>query len=255
VVKARLVDGITMLLDARSRVEAGALWNGVYDEDDLAFMRATIDKPMTVVDVGANVGLIALPLAKYLNELRGGNVIAVEPVEVNATRLEASARLMGLDQIIRVHRFAAGEERGHVSIAKEGPSRASGNAVVGLGEGPMVTVRPLDEIVPAGASVGFIKMDVEGYEASAMRGARSIISTSRPIIYGEFNNHLMPQRGESFMSAFDVVAALDYEVFAFRGRCDVVRVTPHPSLGNAVLVPSEKVNGWLERLRRAQTLR
>jgi hypothetical protein len=78
-------------------------------------------------------------------------------VEINAARLEASARLMGLAEIIHVDRFAAGEEGGLVSIVKEGRSSASGNAVIGLGEGPTVTVRRLDDVVAPSASIGFIK--------------------------------------------------------------------------------------------------
>jgi hypothetical protein len=64
-------------------------------------------------------------------------------------------------------------------------------------------------------------MNVEGFEASVMRGARAIISTSRPIIYGEFNNELMPQRGESFLDAYDVVADADYQAarHAFDASC------------------------------------
>ena len=77
------------VVDARSRTECEMLWSGVYDEDDIDFLRAATPADGVFLDVGANVGLIFIPVWRSVTD---GRAIAVEPVPVNFERL-TTARL------------------------------------------------------------------------------------------------------------------------------------------------------------------
>ena len=50
------------VVDARSRTECEMLWSGVYDEDDIDFLHAATPADGVFLDVGANVGLIFIPV-------------------------------------------------------------------------------------------------------------------------------------------------------------------------------------------------
>lgn len=93
-----------------------------------------------------------------------------------------------------------------------------------------------------------IKIDVEGYEVEVFRGAARTLARFRPLVYGEFNNQLMPLQGSSFLDAWSIFEPLGYRCFSFRDRLDLVeQPRPAASLGNAVLCPAERVPGLVNR--------
>jgi hypothetical protein len=74
------------------------------------------------------------------------------------------------------------------------------------------------------------------------------------LVYGEFNNQLMPRLGVTFDDAWEIFEPLGYKAFAFSARLHLEhRPSPSSDFGNAVLVPREKVLGLLAagvRIRR-----
>jgi hypothetical protein len=82
VAEIQMLDGSRMLLDARSRTEAGPFWNGEYDQDDIDFFKVCIDSGDTVFDVGANVGLITIPLGPFYARHRWWNHCIIRTCEI-----------------------------------------------------------------------------------------------------------------------------------------------------------------------------
>jgi FkbM family methyltransferase len=84
-----------------------------------------------------------------------------------------------------------------------------------------VEARRIDDVVAAmdqRASIAAIKMDVEGHEAPALRGAAHVFATDRPLVMIEGGTHFQP--------VVDVMTAYGY-VFAEREAGTlVVRTTP-----------------------------
>jgi FkbM family methyltransferase len=253
VLPATLRDGTKVVLDARSRTESSALWNGTYDEHDIAFMLASLEPPATFVDIGANVGLITLPVARWLAP-DGGRVVAFEPIGVNAARLHESVGLNRLSNVTLVRR-AVGAETSTMVMLKEGRDAASGNAMAerpgdGRARGELVDCVTLDDALDAAdvRDIAFIKLDVEGYEFEVLRGALRTIDRSRPIVYGEFHNVLMPRFGANFCNVAALFEPRRYRFFKFTGEFSAHEVDPQPDHGNVVLVPAERVDWWLQRL-------
>jgi FkbM family methyltransferase len=243
-------DAGAFVLDARSRTETEMLWSGHYDDDDVAFLCAATPEDGVFVDIGANVGLVFVPVWR---SLVSGQAIAIEPIPVNYDRLAAAcAENRGVSTEPTLLNIAVGSEPGVLVLVKEGPAASSDNAVVALDgeQGIEVPVETLDRTCD---SLGLtrldtVKIDVEGFEWEVFTGATQSLARFRPIVYGEFNNQLMPRRGKTFHDVWGQFEPLGYRCFSFLDRL-VLDEKHHPSedLGNAVLVPSEKVDWLLSR--------
>jgi FkbM family methyltransferase len=114
-------------------------------------------------------------------EWTGGSfskIVAFEPDPKNADALEAFAQEKpDLARRIEVRRNAAAEQAGVVRFAASGGTDA---AISETGD-IEVSCIALDDAL-ASQRTTFIKMDIEGAEMSALRGARRIIRRDRPIL-------------------------------------------------------------------------
>lgn len=267
VAEVRLLDGSRMLLDARSRTESGAFWNGEHDRDDIDFFKVCMTMGNAVFDVGANVGLIAIPLARFLRDNGGGTLMAFEPVKANFDRLVDAIHLNELDQIATAFDVALGDEEGEIEMALETRNKwqkgsLTGNAVIrkGMKEASQYSISRariarLDAFARGNGidRVDFIKVDIEGAELMFLRGGVDFLSRHRPIIYGEFNFPMMPQYNHTFLDVVDLIKPWRYRIFAFGGRLLPVEVLqPTIGIGNIFLVPEEKA---VELLRRVEVAR
>lgn len=140
------------------------------------------------VDIGAHVGLWSMWLAGEFTRVE-----AFEPVPMLADIFR-----MNIDAAnCRLNQFALGESVGIVDM--QVPVETTGNSHVaiagrhpgtrGVAHPERMTVfkdiplRTLDSFGFAG--VGFIKIDVEGYERAVIAGAEQTIKASRPVIICE----------------------------------------------------------------------
>ena len=252
VVSVTLRDGTRLILDARGRTEGSAVWTGRYDDATLDVLRLCVPSGGVLLDVGANVGLISLPMARHL-AASGGTVIAVEPVAVNAARIRQSAPLNNVD--VDVLEMALGDQHGLIEISRDDSLGAeSGNAVMGrpgAGYGPTSTVeiRRLDDLGSRVGQVHVIKVDIEGAELLFLRGARQFIGHWRPLIFGEFHSGLMPKFGGTFADVSPLLAEWSYKIIAWEGHRQPVVVEAEAGRGNAMLVPSERLDEVLAALK------
>ena len=126
------------------------------------------------IDVGANHGdytAILVGLAR--------DVIAVEPnpdiVRVLEARLGDEIRRQRLQLVQGALGAEAGTARLFVPDAGSGLASLDAPPIATAGKAIEVSVRRLDDLV-GGRRVGFIKIDVEGYEVAVLRGGMGIIS-------------------------------------------------------------------------------
>lgn len=253
-----MADGTVLELDARSRTEAGPFWNGTFEPHYQRVLADMVDCLGGVAyDVGANVGLIAVPLARHVGA--DGHVSCFEPVPENAARLGRNIALNNLANCT-VHEMALGETTGEVRIAREVRNAStSGNAVIVSSDGQRlprydvmhtVPMRPLDEVVAERSlpMPNVIKLDIEGSEVGFLKGAANTLGEARPVILGEFNSQLIPAFGTTFL---DAAAALppDYAVFSFLDSTTVEERLPIVGLGDVLLVPRERIPDVPVRVR------
>ena len=141
------------------------------------------------LDIGANVGSYSLLLAELVGP---EHLVCLEPIP------DLRRRLQRLLPSARVLPKAASSSRGRATLrvpvigGDATPSRATLEAGVreeqqtGASEIVVETIT-IDEVVGAlgDASVGFIKIDVEGHEREALRGATRTLKEHRPTLLVE----------------------------------------------------------------------
>ena len=246
VIQVDAEDGV-FLLDARSRTEAAKLWDGHYDADDVAFLQAATPVDGVFLDIGANVGLILVPLLTHLGS--HGRAIGVEPVAINFDRLTAVVDRNRPVATVDLRQVALGSAAGTLQLVKEGRGSSTGNAIPSAASsgqaGTTVPVITLDVLVAELAlnRLDAIKIDVEGLEVDVFRGATNTLQRFRPVVYGEFNNQLMPKLGVTFLDAWSLFEPLGYQCFSFRDRMHLVhRPVPSAMLGNVVLATPDRLD-------------
>jgi FkbM family methyltransferase len=248
---AELADGTRLWLDARERTEAGPFWNGTYEPNDVAMLRASLRPGGDYVDVGAHVGLLALPLAR--TQLRnGGRVVAIEPARANAERLRRSLAMdPALEPITTVVECAVGAEDGIAELLGERRTGTGNAAILPTGSNNLwsekVPVRTLDSVLAdvEHCRIDAVKIDVEGYELEALRGATETIAHHRPVVYGEFTPLLMRRFGASLDDVTSMFTPFDYQFFTQTPDAQFVRHEhPDRNLDYVILVPTERVDDW-----------
>lgn len=146
--------------------------------DGAAVAQATRDlEPGAVcIDVGANVGVMALSLAARRPDVR---VIAIEPVKHNVDCLRENVRANRLSNVEVIH-AACSDRAGTVRMAANGPW--SSVTTEGSEEVACVTLDDFADLRPA-----FIKIDVESWEPQVLAGGARLFATCSPTVLMEVN--------------------------------------------------------------------
>ena len=139
-----------------------------------------------VLDVGAHIGLVSLPISGLLAP--GGRLYAFEPATANHRLLAEHLALNGIDNVEVIDALVGAEDSSAVPFYEQ--REATGvNSVVGGGSrsGFERTRRrqvSLDSFCHARRlSPEVIKIDVEGAEMAVLEGGREVIGRCRPVIF------------------------------------------------------------------------
>ncbi len=182
-------DGCTFTIPANSSLAACLRSPAGYEPWALPLFLDLCRPGATVVDIGANYGVYAVPAARRVGP--GGKVVAFEAAPENAAMLMASALASGIGNI-EVLAVAVSDRFGMAALPSD-RLQNSGHVVTDRHEvaaptgawEPVATVR-LDAMVDEIGRIDLMKMDIEGGEYRACKGAEKIISADRPIVFSEF---------------------------------------------------------------------
>ena len=155
------------------------------------FLKASVRMGQVVVDVGANVGCLCFQAARLVGEQ--GRVIAIEPNPDNVQLLFAGI-VMNAWANVEVWPCAAWDASGVMSL--KGASNTYLVLAAPLEEGrPYAQLVRLDEALAHVDRIDLIKIDIEGHEPRAIRGARGLIEKHRPTLLTEFNPRCLREVG------------------------------------------------------------
>jgi FkbM family methyltransferase len=195
-------------------------WRG---EREVRLLPHLVDPNRVSIDVGANKGVYTYFLAR-----RSRRVFAFEPnpkifaVLRRNLRTTAAAVLSPLALSDRAGTAVLRVPKQGRGYSNQGSSLSAVKVRGDYREVAVQTAR-LDDL--AIADVGFMKIDVEGFESEVLRGARATIARDRPVLLIEMEER---HRNQPIEAAIAEVEALGYRgLVLHRGRLlDLTRFDP-----------------------------
>jgi FkbM family methyltransferase len=187
------------------------------DYPDTSIFKDVLAPGDTFIDAGANHGSFSLVASKTIGP--DGLIVAIEP-QARKAELVKKSLAVNVECRYQVHTFAAGAINGHVEFFI--PTNSSGGAGVFPGysavvphERVSVSMKRLDEALDWSSFPGrvFMKVDVEGSEASLLQGAREMIKVRKPAIMLEINPASMTASGNTGDAVLGYLQGLGYGQF------------------------------------------
>jgi FkbM family methyltransferase len=153
---------------------------GKVDQFLLSMARELVKPDMNVWDIGANVGLFSFAAAGL-----GARVLAVEADPWLVELMQRSTRLNGLP--VTIIEAAVHDSCGTSQLHFSANGRAS-NSLLGSGPSRVVRTITLDSLLGTFPAPDLLKIDIEGVEEAALRGASRVLQY-HPAIFCEVSQH------------------------------------------------------------------
>jgi FkbM family methyltransferase len=159
---------------------------GCMGMEERAVLRRIVQPGMTVLDVGANLGLYTVFLSRLVGPT--GQVVAFEPDPSLFALLQRNCALNGCTNIT-AHNLALGSHRDrvllHRMILNSGDNTLAGSAGRHFRQPMPIEVVAADELL-LDLNPDLIKIDVQGWEFEVLRGMERLLSTNpRATVYFE----------------------------------------------------------------------
>lgn len=156
---------------------------GEYSPEEWAMLEQLAKPGAPVVEIGANIGVHTLPLARRCHP---APLIAFEPQPRVFQVLCANLALNDIGNVL-AYPEACGEAEGQAMVPMlnyDAVANFGGVSLLGKEhDGIPVRVIALDSLELS--ALGLLKIDVEGFEPQVLRGAARTIARCRPLIYCE----------------------------------------------------------------------
>jgi FkbM family methyltransferase len=186
------------------------------NEKDFFHFLNLIPSDSTILDIGANIGIMTVHLAR---RIKGAKVMSFEPMPNN---IIAFKRVVSYFKLKNVHLFeiALGNNEGEVemvmpvvsSVRMQGLSHVVHESITEFNEGEKLKVplKMLDKIELLNNSkqpISAIKIDVENFEFFVLEGGKELIKKHQPVIYAELWDN------ENRYNCFELLKSLNYNTY------------------------------------------
>ncbi len=210
---------LLITVETIDRLLVAVLWKlSLLEKTEADFVRRVVQPGMTVLDLGANIGLYTLLLARRVGP--NGHVYAFEPAPDNCRLLSHNLHQNQADNVTVIPKAASDTVTSRVLFCKpghDGDHRVY--PVEGHVSAAMVPATSVDAELP-NLAVDFVKIDIQGSETAALRGMAATIERSqRLMMLCEYSPHLLAEAGTSESEFWELLDSLSLEA----------RLSPSPS--------------------------
>jgi FkbM family methyltransferase len=208
-----------------------AAYKAYADRAERQLLKRTLSAGDVVVDAGANIGIYSQFLSHRVG--RTGVVHSFEPSPENFRRLQSATRKLAN---VRLSRAAVGERSGQSKLylsAKLNVDHRTYTTAGDLRHAIPIEMVALDNFFEPGQRVDLIKMDIQGYELHALRGANRVLADNPAAkLLLEFWPYGLKQAGVNWIELIDTLQTKSMSISQITNyglvpfRSDSVRVSP-----------------------------
>ncbi|HUQ66876.1 MAG TPA: FkbM family methyltransferase [Flavitalea sp.] len=204
--------GKFLLPNLKDMISIDLFINGYYEKGLIKLLIKKIPANGIFIDVGANIGSISIPLAKMRPDIK---IISVEASPWIFHNLKMNVKLNKLTNISTIN-YAVFSESGKI-VPMYAPTELFGKGslkAVYTKNAEMVETISIDDLkkrLNLGL-VDFIKVDVEGFEASVFNGMSQVIVSDKPKIVFEFSEWAEVTAGFNPCEAQSVILSKNYKI-------------------------------------------
>jgi len=219
------------------------LINGVYEPETILFIKQRIKESGKLLDVGANIGAICAPLGMLRRDI---HIVSLEASPWVFEYLRQNISANQLTNLELINKAISSEKGKIVEFFSPKDKFGKGSlAPIFTSEAEKIETTTIDELAASeGNIIDFIKIDVEGFEASAFRGGSKFLSSPQaPDILFEFVDWAEELAGEKIGSSQGVLMDYGYDLYTFlKGK--IVERLSHPLLkgGHLIFATKNKQN-------------
>jgi FkbM family methyltransferase len=214
------LDNSKLFLYPGNETSRSVFVTGRYEPNEFFLLQRVIKPGMTFIDAGANMGLYSIFAARRVGAR--GKVLALEPSGREFEILQRNVKLNLLTNVITI-RKAVSDRASEVELSVA-PLEKSGHNTLGafgydtpLAHRERVQAERLDDIVYGEglARVDVIKMDIEGAEMAALRGAVETLRQFKPVLILELSDRSLQHQGTGSGEVLAWLEQQGYRVFCF----------------------------------------
>tara|TARA_B100000886_G_scaffold329447_1_gene278820 strand:+ start:13 stop:861 length:849 start_codon:yes stop_codon:yes gene_type:complete len=201
--KKRLIErkNIKYEIDLKEGIDLG-IFLGIKNEKNFFKIKNYIDpkKKNTIIDIGANIGSVSLPLAKLFHS---STIISVEPTYYAFSKLKKNLNLNPIfKKRIRIYNSFISNKKRKINFIHSSWNFSSNSKKHKVHRGVLKQasnkIQSLSKLIKKQKrKIDLIKIDVDGYEIDVLRSGKGIINKYKPVIYFEFAPYLYKEFGYS----------------------------------------------------------
>jgi len=211
-----LVSGLTIACHpAAYKIFRNAQIEDPEQRDEFTNFISHCSDKMLLFDVGAHWGVFSLAAA-----LKGATVVAMDPSRTATRMITVQSEINKCKDRISVLESAASDAAGFIEMLGAGVFTAGYFRVShGRMKKDLTTVRSttIDKLSETFGYPTHIKIDVEGYEIAALRGAHATLEHKSPLLFLELHNEIIAHDGGQPEATLEFLSDHGYVTLALDG--------------------------------------
>lgn len=211
-------------------------------DDDEHFLQKVLRPQDVYIDVGANIGTLALAAATLVGE--SGKVIAVEAHPGTFNSLQDNVRLNNFKNITTLN-CAVGNRTGSAFFTNIN-SDDQNKILMKSEKGIKVPMDTLDNLLTNEKKINLLKIDVEGYEKFVLEGAGETLLKTDAVYFESWQEHF-DEFDYSSAELLNMFYSLNFSLYQPMGNLLYTIMPDHISIGCQNLIAVKDIKAFCKR--------